>query len=344
MTALTSALLLPAFCKGPVLLRALVLAQAVAIVLAFAPGAANDPWLRLGFVSLFVQWIMLTTSALLCFFRHRLNTLSAVSLGIAVIAILMSVTFVISVSSYWLIADSLWAAPLPFTQFVLQNLLIALIIGLMAIHFFMLHTERHQRISAHAKAELLALQARIQPHFLFNSLNTVAELTQQDAKAAEQALLDLSALFRAALQAGSDSSLNAELKLARQYIALEQWRLGERLRINWSVPENIPNISVPALIIQPLLENAIRHGIEPLPNGGDIDISLTIHTRQVVLLIVNPVIVVEAFRKGHGMALDNVKQRLAWMFDNRASLVCARVGQQFRAKLVLPFNAEGDAA
>lgn len=343
MAALTSTILLPAFCKGPVILRALVLAQAVAIVLAFAPGAANDPWLRLGFVSLFVQWIMLTTSALLCFFRHYLNRLSAVSLGIAVIAILMSVTFAISVSSYWIIADSLWESPLPFTQFVLQNLLIALIIGLMAIQFFMLHTERHQRITAHAKAELIALQARIQPHFLFNSLNTVAELTQHDAKAAEQALLDLSALFRAALHAGSNSSLNEELKLARQYIALEQWRLGERLRINWSVSENIPNISVPALLIQPLLENAIRHGIEPLPSGGEIDVSLTIHTRQVVLLIVNPVLPGEVLSKGHGIALDNVKQRLALMFDDSASLVCARVGQQFRAKLVLPFNTAGGA-
>lgn len=336
MTVSGSNVFIPVFCKGPVILRALVLAQAVAIVLAFAPGASSEPWLRLGFVSLFVQWITLTTSALLCVFRRQLNGLQPVKQGAAVISILLLVTLTVSISAYAVFADSVWGNPLPFTQFVVQNLLVSAIVGLMAIQFFMLHTERHQRLTAQARAELEALQARIQPHFLFNSLNTVAELTQQDAKAAEQALLDLAALFRAALHAGSESTLNAEIILAKQYSALEQWRLGERLTISWTIPQIVPEVPVPALLLQPLLENAIRHGIEPLPEGGEITIELNVCAEQVVVMIVNPVVASDSRNKGHGIALDNVRQRLELMYEGKGNLASARIGLQYRVKLVLP--------
>ena len=332
----SSALLLPAFCRGPVILRALVLAQAVAIVLAFAPGVTDDPWLRLGFVSLFVQWIMLTTSALLCILRAQLNSLPGPRLGIAVMAILLVVTASVSLVSHAVLAESLWFNPLSSGRFLAQNLLLALIVGLMAIQFFMLHTERHQRITAQSRAELVALQARIQPHFLFNSLNTVAELTQQDANAAEQALLDLAALFRAALHAGDNSTLVAELKLAQQYVALEQWRLGERLQVNWQLPAVVPDIAVPALLLQPLLENAIRHGIEPSAAGGHVDVSVTQHSKQIVILVVNPLSGEVPEVKGNGIALDNIRQRLALQFDSSASFSCAAVNGQYRVKLVLP--------
>lgn len=334
----SSALLLPAFCRGSVILRALVLAQAVAIVLAFAPGTADDPWLRLGFVSLFVQWIVLTTSAVLCVLRAQLNSLPAPRLGMAVMAILLIVTSIVSLVSHAVLAESLWFNPLSSGRFLAQNLLLALIVGLMAIQFFMLHTERHQRITAQSRAELVALQARIQPHFLFNSLNTVAELTQQNANAAEQALLDLAALFRAALHAGDNSTLVAEVKLAQQYVALEQWRLGQRLTVNWQLPDVVPDIAVPALLLQPLLENAIRHGIEPLADGGQIDVSVTQHAKQIVILVVNPLSGRLSEVKGNGIALDNIRQRLALHFDDNASFNCAAVNQQYRVKLVLPVS------
>jgi two-component system, LytTR family, sensor histidine kinase AlgZ len=331
-----TSILLPAFCKGPVILRSLVFAQAVAIVLAFAPGAAEDPWLHLGFVSLFVQWIMLTTSAALCLLRNPLNRLPALRLGFAVMAILLLVTMVVSLLAHLLLAQSIWLVPLSREQFLMQNLLLALIIGLMAIQFFMLHIERQQRIVAQSRAELVALQARIQPHFLFNSLNTVAELTQQDPDAAEQALLDLSSLFRAALYAGDNSSLLNEIQLARQYLALEKWRLGARLQIHWQLPDPIPELAMPALILQPLLENAVRHGIEPQAQGGSISIQLQVHRSSCTLLIINPAS--DATTKGHGIALDNIRQRLALQFDDAARLSSAVVEGQFRLKLQLPFS------
>lgn len=330
-----TSILLPAFCKGPVILRSLVFAQAVAIVLAFAPGAAEDPWLHLGFTSLFVQWIMLCTSASLCLLRKYLNALPALRQGISVMAILLLVTAMVSMVAHFLLAQSVWLVPLSKEQFVLQNLLLAMIIGLMAIQFFMLHTERQQRMLAQSRAELVALQARIQPHFLFNSLNTVAELTQQDPDAAEQALLDLASLFRAALHAGDKSDLRKEVTLARQYLALEKWRLGDRLRVQWQLPDPIPELPMPALVLQPLLENAVRHGIEPLADGGCISVQLSLHKHSCTLLIINPAPTL-AGPKGNGIALDNIRQRLALQFEESARISSAIVDGEFRLKVQLP--------
>ncbi len=334
--SIDSTLLLPAFCRGPVILRAIVLAQAVAIVLAFAPGALSDAWLRLGFISLFVQWITLMTSAALCILRPALNRLPALRLGVAVMAILLVVTACVSLVSHALLAQSLWLSPLALEQFLLQNMLLAGIIGLMAIQFFMLHIQRQQGIIAQSRAELLALQARIQPHFLFNSLNTVAELTQQDANAAEQAILDLAAVFRAAMHAGDTISLSQELTLARQYLSLEQWRLGTRLQVRWQLPEPLPELNLPALTIQPLLENAIRHGIESCVQGGVVGIELVQSKTTMTLLITNPIGDKRDSNTHNGIALANIAQRLQLFFGAEASLSCNEKERQFRVKLVLP--------
>ena len=335
--------LLPAFCRGPVILRALVLAQAVAIVQASAPGAGNDPWLRLGFVSLFVQWIMLMTSAALCILRPALNRLPALRLGLAVMAILLLITASVSLAAHALLAQSLWFSPLPAHQFLLHNLLLAGIIGLMAIQFFMLHIERQQRMLAQSRAELVALQTRIQPHFLFNSLNTVAELTQQDANAAEQAILDLAAVFRAAMHAGDSIELAQELQLSRQYLSLEQWRLGKRLRIDWQLPDALPALIMPALTIQPLLENAIRHGIETCEQGGTVGIRLLQSKATVTLLITNPYCGSRDKAAHNGVALQNIGQRLQLFFGQAASISCHAAADSYRVKLVLPkVNAEAE--
>ncbi|MEO3864784.1 sensor histidine kinase [Rheinheimera fenheensis] len=334
--SIDSTLLLPAFCRGPVILRAIVLAQAVAIILAFAPGALSDPWLRLGFISLFVQWVTLMTSAVLCVLRPALNRLPSLRLGVAIMAILLIITACVSLVSYALLARSLWLSPLALEHFLLQNILLASIIGLMAIQFFMLHIQRQQGIIAQSRAELLALQARIQPHFLFNSLNTVAELTQQDANAAEQAILDLAAVFRAAMHAGDTISLSQELTLARQYLSLEQWRLGARLNVQWQLPEPLPELNMPALTIQPLLENAIRHGIEGCVQGGIVSIELVQSKTTVTLLITNPVGDRRDRSNHNGVALANIAQRLQLFFGTDASLSCNEKARQFRVKLVLP--------
>lgn len=328
--------LLPDFCQNRGVLAMIVLAQTVAIVLAFAPDAGGDPWQRLGVISLFVHWITLLSIAVLCRLRQWLGRFSAVLQGGFTLLVFLGFTGLISPMAWHFLVGFGWQPAGELTHFLAANLLVALIVGLLAIQFSLMHLERNERIEAQSRAELDALQARIRPHFLFNSLNTVAELIHQNPDAAEQALLNLSALFRAAMQAGGQASLAEELALARQYVSLEQWRLGSRLRLNWQLSEPLPELSMPVLTLQPLLENAICHGIEPHRGGGEISIELLTSNQTVTILITNTLAASARSTTGNGIALANIRQRLALLYQDKAQLHCSRTDDQYRVKLVLP--------
>ncbi|MDP5150064.1 sensor histidine kinase [Rheinheimera baltica] len=326
---------IPHLCHGRFLFRAIVLTQAVAVVLAFSPGAHNDPWSRLGVISLFVHWVVLLTIINFCWLRRRLNALKPLYMLGACISVFEVATVFVSVSAYyWLTSQSLHM-PQTLAAFVLANMMIALILAVLATLFFIIHTERNQQIQAQSQAELTALQARIEPHFLFNSLNTVAELTQIDANAAEQALINLSSLFRAALNAGQVVSLTDELKLSKGYLSLEQWRLGDRMQVVWDIPAQLPDVLLPALTIQPLLENAVRHGIEPNTEQSQLSIAM-LETRYAISIVITNPLCLNSRSSGNGIALNNIRQRLQLHFGNAAQLHCAVNGDTYRIKLVLP--------
>jgi two-component system sensor histidine kinase AlgZ len=334
---------LPDLCQGKMVIRVLVLAQAVAILLAFAPGTAENPWQRLGLMSLFVQWIALLSGYSYCKLRPTLARQRPLTIAASCLLLLFFVTALISSVAWLWLNDAGVLLSQRFLHFILANLMIALVVGLMAIQLGLMHAERSQQLAAQSRAELGALQARIQPHFLFNSLNTAAELTQQDSQAAEQALLNLADLFRAAMHAGEQISLTDELTLARQYLALEQWRLGERMHQNWQLPATLPKLQVPALTIQPLLENAVRHGIESSQYGGTIDIELINSNQSVTVLITNPFAPALDKSRSNGVALANIRQRLQLYFGDSASLNRSIVNGKFRVKLVLPKRQVGQA-
>ena len=333
------ALQLPYLCHGRFLLRCAVLTQAVAVVLAFAPGEHSNLWLRLGLISLFSHWVALLTTLVLCSVRRRLNRLSPLFILLSCSAVFLVSTLIVS----YLAFNGLVAGQTMFNQslssFMLGNLMVALIVAIIAMQFFIMHSERSIQLQAQSKAELTALQARIQPHFLFNSLNTAAELIHVDPAAAEQALLDLSALFRAALHAGEMVSLSDELKLARQYLSLEQWRLGKRMQLNWQQPEALADIRIPALTIQPLLENAVRHGIENCGSSGSLQVDIVQTSQSVSIVIVNPYNNQLQARTGNGIALDNIRQRLLLHYGSAAQLTHGIVDDLFRLKLVIPLKA-----
>ncbi len=332
---------LPDLCHGRMVLRMLVLAQAVAIILAFAPAVAESAWQRLGLISLFVHWIALLSGYSYCKFRPWLARQKPLIIAAGCLSLLFVMTALVSSLAWLWLHDLGVFRSQSFGHFMLANLMIALVVGLMAMQLGLMHAERSQQLAAQSRAELGALQARIQPHFLFNSLNTAAELTQQDSQAAEQALLNLADLFRAAMHAGEQISLAEELTLARQYLALEQWRLGERLQQNWQLPETLPKLQVPALTIQPLLENAVRHGIESDQRGGSIDIELINSSQSVTLLITNPFLPALDKSRSNGVALVNIRQRLQLYFGDSASLNRSIVDGKFRVKLVLPKKQPG---
>ncbi len=191
------------------------------------------------------------------------------------------------------------------------------------------------------QARLQALQARIRPHFLFNCINTVLSMVRTDPKRAETALEDMSDLFRMAM-AHDDKlvPLKREIELARRYLALEQMRLGDRLRVSWSTAELPGDAMVPPLIVQPLLENAVYHGIEPLAEGGGIDIRLELKGEEVHLEISNPRSEPGMRHVGNRVALDNIRERLSLLFDIEAQYT-VETGQDFyRVKITMPYVRE----
>jgi len=192
-----------------------------------------------------------------------------------------------------------------------------------------------------AYARLQALQARIRPHFLFNSINAVLSLMRNDPKRAEEALEDLAELFRALMQDNRRLTTFAdELALCRQYLNLEQLRLGERLQVDWDVATMPADALVPQLLLQPLVENAIYHGIEPGLAPGKVEIRIARDKDQVLLLLANPYHPDYQHRAGNRMALANIRERLALHFDVEASLATEVVGDKFEIRIVLPYRRQ----
>ena len=191
--------------------------------------------------------------------------------------------------------------------------------------------------AAAAQAQVAALQARIRPHFLFNSMNTVAALVRVDPDAAERCIEDLSELFRAALgeQGGGDDTLAEEWALVDRYLAIEQLRLGDRLRVLRDLDALPADFPLPRLLLQPLVENAVRHGIQPLREGGEIRLEGRLEHGMLVIEITNPLPQSPA-RGGTGQGLENVRQRVAYRYGARARVDAGPAGDRFVVRLRLP--------
>jgi two-component system sensor histidine kinase AlgZ len=182
-----------------------------------------------------------------------------------------------------------------------------------------------------------ALQARIRPHFLFNSMNTIAALTRSNPSRAEQAVQDLADLFRASLSDKRDViTLAEELDVARTYQRMEQLRLGERLQVQWNTDALPTSALVPGLMLQPLLENAIYHGIEPRAEGGTVTITGEVSGDLVTLVVRNPLDPAPGLREGNRLALANIRERLSLMYGERALMKSGRFDDEYIVTLRFP--------
>lgn len=330
----TNTLLFAALFKERGVLATLVVAQVIATVLAFAPTTAGDIWLSLGTISLFLHLTFLSSLTWLYLLRKQLEQISQ---ALQLSALMLSLLLTTAIFSGLLVEfASDFIAQQNSYAFILRNLLVVFLVTALFIQFLTIHFEKEQQTNALARAELDALQARIRPHFLYNSLNTAAELTHYDPQAAEQAILALAALSQAAMRVGKETALADEITLTQQYIKLESWRFAERLQVNWQLPEQLPAITIPCLTLQPLLENAVCHGVEPALTGAIIYVELHISKRSLVILVENPISSQQQKRPGNGMALDNIRQRLDLYYQGRAKLTVTTRGNVFRVKLVLP--------
>ena len=195
------------------------------------------------------------------------------------------------------------------------------------------------------EARLAALQARIRPHFFFNSLNAVLSLIRTEPRQAQRLLENLSDLFRVAMaEQGGLSTLEREVELARGYLEIEKVRLGDRLNIDWFIDNMPAKAAIPPLILQPLFENAVYHGIEPSSVPGLVQVTVFRSRDEVHIDIRNPITSKDKLlRSGNGMALDNVRERLLLHFDAAAQLTTKITGETFQLHIVLPYQEISDA-
>lgn len=192
-----------------------------------------------------------------------------------------------------------------------------------------------------SEARLQALQARIRPHFLFNSLNAVLGLMRSAPRRAEATLENLADLFRVFMRDARDLvALDDEVITCKEYLAIEQLRLGERLKIEWHLEDMPGDALLPSLLLQPLLENAVHHGIEPSSETGTIRISASRIGERVRVEILSPVLAEQPVRPGNHMALSNVRERLMLLYDMEAELKTGAQGDTYRVEIEFPYRKE----
>jgi two-component system sensor histidine kinase AlgZ len=335
---------LPDFCAQRTALAIVVIVELTAFVLALARQSAMDFWTDLGRTSLFLLWIGLTLAALLCALRSRLARLPAAAGSAVVLGLVAAVVTAVSLAAWSFgrthtvaASDLGWLFPQDARNFTLRNLWIALVVAGLALRYFYVSQQWRQSVELRAAARVHALQARIRPHFLFNSMNTIAALTRSNPPRAEAAVQDLADLFRATLSDKRDTiTLAEELEVARTYQRMEQLRLGDRLHVDWQTEELPANALVPGLMIQPLLENAIYHGVEPRPEGGTVTISGEVNAGQVTIVVRNPLGQGVSFRDGNRLALANIRERLSLMYGERALMKSGRFDAEYIVTLRFP--------
>lgn len=336
----------PDLCRPRTVLVVVLLAELLVFMLvASAHGFGPDAQLALALLSLYVQMLTLSATAALCSVRR---VLAQQSLGRAMAGAWLLVMGVIAC-----IAEAAWQVVTPLDheralidtahgEFLARTLVIAGIAAALILRYFLVTHLWRRQILAESRARLQALQARIRPHFLFNCMNTIASLTRSDPATAERVVEDLSDLFRASLRdAGEWGTFGEEAALARRYLDIEAVRLGPRLAVDWDLGDIPVDIPFPRFILQPLLENALFHGIEPLPEGGRIVVEGRVLQTTIRLEIRNPLRVGPARSGGHGLALDNVRQRLSACYPGQTAVLETRAEPDlFRCQITFPRRPE----
>lgn len=316
---------LPDFCTARNVVAVMVVAQLTAFVLTLARPAGVDPWTDLLRLSLFIQWIALVSSAVLCLCRRWLASSPPRRAAMTAFGLLVIVAVALAELAWW---TARWSdigvalVPASRAEFLLRTFGLSLVVSAAVLRYLWVQHQWRQRVESEARTRFAALQARIRPHFLFNSMNTIASLTRTDAAAAEQATEDLADLFRASI---ADSvqhvSLQEELDLCRRYARIEALRLGDRLRIDWRT-DGLPGDSrLPSLTLQPLVENAIYHGVEPAAEGAVVTVAGRREGDTLIIEVSNPMPSGNATtRQGLHIALENVAERLALAFPGLGTL------------------------
>jgi two-component system sensor histidine kinase AlgZ len=326
---------IPDLCNTSGLALLILFSQLLVVVLLFA---GDVSWVRLGLMSMFIQSIALVSAGIMCLSRGWILRLNLVMGATFALVIVLVVTLLIGLATEQVVdrgpgMPERWAG----------QMVIAGIISGLVLRYFYVQQRLHQQEQAELKSRIQALQSRIRPHFLFNSMNIIASLIAVDPETAETVVEDLSELFRASLnETGNQVPIEDELSLCKHYLRIEGLRLGERLQLDWDIAEHKERVMIPMLTLQPLLENAIYHGIQPLPEGGTISVRLTYEPEVVVIRVENPVPNRDyaCETEGNKMAIPNIRSRLNVLYGSTAELTTESRDDIFITNLVFPINPQ----
>lgn len=282
-------------------------------------------------------WLVVLAAGGIHLARPRLLALGT---PLAVLACMFWInTLILTKISFQAEIDMLLGAP-NAVMGALDQILLGNMVALIMLRYLYLAGQIKARERALRRASLDTLQARMRPHFLFNSLNGIIELIPTDARRAEEAMLELTELLRATLDdEAALVPLERELALCRKYLAMEQMRMGERLQVQWQLAPGLERVPVPLLLLQPLLENAIVHAIARREQGGTLQCSLHLRDDYLHIEVRNPLGDDEAppaHGAGHGEALANTRARLEAHYGDRYSLDCAPGDGEFRSRIRVP--------
>lgn len=330
---------LPHFCSAKYLLTMIISGIMLAIILTLASvTVANNLIEKFSLKAFYIQWVVLLVAAICCLFRSWISQFNHYVMSAFFL-------FTVSIVIFMVSATTIYIGVIDIREemtFILTNQIIGGIVSSLFLRYLFVEYQRREQAILKSEAKFQALQSRIRPHFLFNSMNTVASLTRKDPALAESLIEDLADLFRASLaKTQTFSTLGDELELAKGYLRIEQQRLGERLQVEWDLDDLPQTIATPHLILQPLLENAVYHGIETQISGGTILISGRVTKQMINLSVRNPQSNQKTHRKGNGMAINNIRQRLQNAYGHKGNLVESVVDGDYQVRLSFPlFRAE----
>ena len=329
---------LPDLCQTSSVFLIILNAELLAVLLSLARYDQGNFWLILARSSLFILWVALINAGILCALRTRLQAFSdRQAAGISYVSVIV-VTFFAAILAQYL-ESGVSASELSYRwDEIWFSVLIAAIVAAFWMRLFFLQSQYRQQLQAETESRFQALQARIKPHFLFNSMNILTSLIQVAPDKAEKVVEDLSELFRVSLSDHKKLvSLTDEVNICQSYLDIEQLRLGDRLQVSWQIEADLDACQIPPLTLQPLIENAVYHGIQPLVDGGTITISIHCDAEHLYLGIENPYQEnQDPESKGNQVAVENIKNRLELLYGEASKLTMKKRADSYQVSVTLP--------
>lgn len=326
---------LPDFCRASIIYLTILACVLLATLLSLVmPNWQQNYWFNFSSFTLFSLWTALSSIGILCSIKRffpelHLRQFSIIAVAVCVLFSLLYTTIL----SVYLQSDA--TASLLF-----KNGVITLIVSGIFFRYYFLQQQSLLQIQSEAEARIQALQSRIRPHFLFNSLNTLANMATQDPNKTEESILDLADIFRASMQR-SDKLIpfSEEKHLCSQYLALEKQRLGEKLQVEWHTDTIDGKIPFPPLLLQPIIENAVFHGVQNRTDGGTIIIKGLSSKNHIEIEVTNPLPTTsDTLHKGNSLALRNIRQRIEVLYPGKANFTHHSSQDTFFCRLKIPKN------